>query len=198
MDMKNFKIVVTGGPGGGKTTALDLFQRELRADVKIVPEAATVLFKCGLERDTTPDKQKLLQNSIYKMQLNLEEIYRNFYSERLLVCDRGTLDGLAYWPNSQDGFFSAINSTFEKEILRYDAVIFFQTAAAHAEDMKSNNPYRTEDAKGAICLDEKLKGIWEQHPNFHYIPSNSSFLNKITHGLLTIQGVLEGFKNRKI
>ena len=30
-------IVVTGGPGGGKTTALDLFQRELKSAVKIVP-----------------------------------------------------------------------------------------------------------------------------------------------------------------
>ena len=40
---KQLKVVVTGGPGGGKTTALDLFCRELGDKVAVVPEAATVL-----------------------------------------------------------------------------------------------------------------------------------------------------------
>jgi adenylate kinase len=53
-------IVVTGGPGGGKTTALDLFQRELKTAVKIVPEAATLLFGHGLDRETQNDHAKPL------------------------------------------------------------------------------------------------------------------------------------------
>lgn len=101
-------IVVTGGPGGGKTTALDLFQRELKSAGKIVPEAA---------------------------------------------------------------------------------VIFFQTAAIHGEDVKSNNPYRTEDSRTAVALDEKLQRVWSRHPNFHFIPAQLSFMAKINHGLETIAGV---------
>lgn len=184
------KIVVTGGPGGGKTTALDLFQRELATKVKIVPEAASLLFKCGLSRETELERKKIFQHSIYKMQINLEDIFHNTFRERVLICDRGTLDGLVYWPNSMESYYKVIQSNLENEISRYQAVIFFQTAAAYKEDVKSNNPFRTEDEQLATELDNRLKAIWEKHPNFHYIPANSSFMKKITHGLDTIHSVI--------
>lgn len=194
MPNKKLKIVITGGPGGGKTTALDLFQREFSHYVQIVPEAATLLFECGLKRETQADRVKLLQESIFKMQLNLEEIFFNMHQDSLLVCDRGTLDGLAYWPGDEESFFQKVGSTKEKELARYDAVIFFQTGAAHGNDMSSNNPYRFENSQLAMTLDERLKRVWENHPQFHYIPSNSSFMKKINHGLITINGVLEAMK----
>jgi predicted ATPase len=184
-------IVVTGGPGGGKTTALDLFQRELRAAVKIVPEAATLLFGHGLDREVGDRDGKLLQRSIYRMQIGLEEIFRNFYADRLLICDRGTLDGLAYWPDDEQSYLDSISTTFEAEIARYGAVIFFQTAAIHGEDVKSNNPYRTEDSRTAVALDEKLQRVWSRHPNFHFIPARLSFMTKINHGLSVIAAVLK-------
>ena len=183
-------IVVTGGPGGGKTTALDLFQRELKSEVKIVPEAATLLFGHGLDRQDSGDRAKLLQRSIYRMQVGLEEIFRGFYSDRLLICDRGTLDGLAYWPDGEAGYFAAIESSFEREAARYQAVIFFQSAAIHGEDVKSNNPYRSEDSQTARALDDRLHRVWERHPNFHYIPTEASFMRKINRGLEAISGVL--------
>jgi predicted ATPase len=183
-------IVVTGGPGGGKTTALDLFQRELKSEVKIVPEAATLLFGHGLDRQDSGDRARLLQRSIYRMQVGLEEIFRGFYSDRLLICDRGTLDGLAYWPDGEAGYFTAIESSFEREAARYQAVIFFQSAAIHGEDVKSNNPYRSEDSQTARALDDRLHRVWERHPNFHYIPTEASFMRKINRGLEAISGVL--------
>ena len=183
-------IVVTGGPGGGKTTALDLFQRELKSEVKIVPEAATLLFGHGLDRQDSGDRARLLQRSIYRMQVGLEEIFRGFFSDRLLICDRGTLDGLAYWPDGEAGYFTAIESSFEREAARYQAVIFFQSAAIHGEDVKSNNPYRSEDSQTARALDDRLHRVWERHPNFHYIPTETSFMRKINRGLEAISGVL--------
>jgi hypothetical protein len=185
------KIVVTGGPGGGKTTALDLFQRELATKVKIVPEAASLLFKCGLSREVELERRKIFQQSIYKMQITLEEIFHHTYQDRVLICDRGTLDGLVYWPNSEKSYFDAISSNIQNELNRYRAVIFFQTAAAYKEDVKSNNPFRTEDEKLATELDLKLKNVWEKHPNFHYIPANFSFMSKITDGLNTIHKVIK-------
>jgi hypothetical protein len=192
--MKAKKIVVTGGPGGGKTTALDLFQRELSREVKIVPEAASMLFEYGLYREKEVERIKIMQRSIYKMQTSLEEIFHETFHDRLLICDRGTLDGIAYWPEDEKNFFDSIHSNFEAELSRYEAVIFFQTAAASGEDVKSNNPFRTEDARAATEIDEKLKKVWQRHPNFHYIPSSSSFMRKITHGLITIQTVIEKIK----
>lgn len=188
---QRYGIVVTGGPGGGKTTALDLFQRELKAAVKIVPEAATMLFGHGLDREVGNGDGKLLQRSIYRMQISQEEIFRDSSVDRLLICDRGTLDGLAYWPDDEQSYFDGIDTTFEAEIARYGAVSFFQTAAIHGEDVRSNNPYRTEDSRTAVALDERLRRVWSRHPNFHFIPAQLSFMAKINHGLETIAGVLQ-------
>ena len=44
------RIVLTGGPGGGKTTAADLFRREIGERVVIVPEAGTLVFAGGFPR----------------------------------------------------------------------------------------------------------------------------------------------------
>ncbi len=196
MGTKPIAIAVTGGPGGGKTTALDLFQRELKDEIRVVPESATLLFGHGLTKDSSPDNARLLQRAIYRMQVNLEAIFHEFFAERLLICDRGTLDGIAYWPDDEASFFDAIESTYAAESDRYDAVIFFETAAARGEDVRSNNPYRSESLQAARDLDERLQRVWSRHRRYHFIPSEKSFLEKIANGLRTIQSVLAAVKGR--
>lgn len=49
MDKLRKRIVLTGGPGGGKTTALDLIRREFAGKIASVPEAATMIFSGGVE-----------------------------------------------------------------------------------------------------------------------------------------------------
>lgn len=183
------KIVLTGGPGGGKTTALDLFRREIK-DVAIVPEAATLLFQNGILHPMNTDELKRTQLSIYYMQKNLEKIYRNQFPDKSLVCDRGCLDSLAYWPENNESFLKEVNSSFEEQLNRYDAVIFFESAACSGEDIQSNNPYRLEDKKQAIALNNKLKEIWKSHPKFYFVGSESSFIDKISFGVKTIKSVL--------
>lgn len=185
------KIVVTGGPGGGKTTALDLFQREFNDKSKIVPEAATILFKNGIGRETDPHKVMQIQKAIFQVQNTMEEIFCSLYPSSLLVCDRGTLDGVAYWPGEEQGFFDMIGSNIETELSRYRAVIFLETAAKKTHHFTSNNPYRTEGVDLAIDLDNKLKKIWSQHPNFFFIPSTESFVHKISHGVEAIKKVTQ-------
>ena len=53
------RIVLTGGPGGGKTTAADLFRREMGEAVLIVPEAATMKFTGGFPRFPAPHPVRL-------------------------------------------------------------------------------------------------------------------------------------------
>ena len=50
----HYRIVLTGGPGGGKTTAADLFRREIGDKIVIVPETATMLFMGGFPRGGEP------------------------------------------------------------------------------------------------------------------------------------------------
>lgn len=187
----DLKIVVTGGPGGGKTTALDLFKRELvNTKISIVPEAATAIFQSGVERGVRPDVVEDIQKMIYDYQVNLEAIYEKQKHDHILLCDRGTLDGLAYWPGNGELFFKKIGSTFHDELQRYDAVIFFQTGACSGGDITSNNIYRKETNLQAIELDRKLKEVWSAHPNFHFVSSRDSFLQKINEGVEILKNVV--------
>ena len=184
------RIVLTGGPGGGKTTALDLFRRELKGKIASVPEAATMIFSGGIER-TSDDKVTCAQQiAIFNLQRNLEDVQREKYPDCLILCDRGCLDGLAYWPGSDEDFFRTMNTTLNDELDRYDAVIFFETAARSGQEIKSNNPIRNESEAKAIVLDERLQQIWSQHPNFYLVGSSESFIRKIMFGIMTIENVI--------
>lgn len=187
---KRCRIVLTGGPGGGKTTAADLFRRELGASVVVVPEAATILFGGGFPRVDNPDAQRAAQAAIYHVQKNLEDVQSAAFPDRVLLCDRGTIDGAAYWPGGNDGFFRMAGTTLEVELQRYDAVVFFETAAAGGLSIEGGNPVRVEGLEQAAALDRRLREIWRQHPRFFLVPHSGSFLKKITHGLAILEGVV--------
>lgn len=183
------RIAVTGGPGGGKTTAVDLFRREIGERVVVVPEAATLLFSGGFPRPTEMHAQQSAQCAIYHVQRNLEDVQSALYPDRILLCDRGTLDGVAYWPDG--GFYEAIRSSEAAELARYDAVIFFETAAVGGMSIEGGNPVRNESTERAVELDRKLRAVWSRHPRFVVIPHNPSFVKKVMVGLSALQAMVD-------
>jgi len=180
------RIVLTGGPGGGKTTAVDLYRRELGETVVVVPEAATMLYSGGFPRSDNIDIRLATQAAIFEVQKNLEDIQATLYPNRALLCDRGTLDGVAYWPGDESSYFSAMGTTLEFELSRYDAVIFFESAAIGNISIEGGNPIRTESIKEAVALDRRLREIWSHHPNFSHIKHDTSFIKKLTSGLIVL------------
>ncbi|MCY0989789.1 AAA family ATPase [Nannocystis sp. ILAH1] len=181
------RIVLTGGPGGGKTTAADLFRREIGECVALVPEAATMLFTGGFPRVDLPAAVRAAQAAIFHVQRNHEDVYASLYPGRLLLCDRGTVDGAAYWPGDLDEFFAGLGTSLAAELARYDAVVFFETAAAGGHDICSANSARIETTSQAVQLDLRLRQIWSGHPRFHLVAHNPSFFKKITAGLETME-----------
>jgi hypothetical protein len=187
------RIVLTGGPGGGKTTAADLFRREIGDQVIVVPESATILFAGGFPRTDEAEAARATQRAVYHLQRNLEDVQAARYPDRLLLCDRGTVDGAAYWPNGPEGpegFFGAMGTTFAADLSRYDVVIFFETAAVGGLSVETGNRYRTESNVQAVALDARLRALWSQHPNFHLVPHHASFLHKINEGLAILQRIV--------
>lgn len=181
---KCHRVVLTGGPGGGKTTAADLFRREMGEKVVVVPEAATLLYSGGFPRSSSDVMvRQATQRAIYHVQLNLEEIRAAQYCSRVLLCDRGTVDGAVYWPGQANEFFYHMGTNLKNELARYDAVIFFETAAVGGSSIEGGNPARIESLEQAIELDKKLKELWSNHSNFTFIPHNPSFIKKVTSGL---------------
>jgi predicted ATPase len=190
MSEKHCRVVLTGGPGGGKTTAADLFRREIGADVVIVPEAATILYTGGFPRAGENGVRRATQRAIYNVQLNLEDVQSAHYQSRVLLCDRGTVDGAAYWPGEPTEFFEHMGTTIEKELLRYDAVIFFETAAVGGISIEGGNPTRVESLEEALIIDRKLKNLWSRHPHFVFVPHDKSFIKKVNLGLTELAKIV--------
>lgn len=186
------RIVLTGGPGGGKTTAADLLRRELGTKVVVVPEAATILFAGGFPRSQQWQANRAAQSAIYHVQRNLEDIQATIYPERVLLCDRGTVDGAAYWYDGQDAFFHTVGTSLEAELKRYDAVVFFETAAVAGLSIEGGNPVRNESLAQAVELDRRLRTLWSRHPRFTLVPHSSSFLEKIMSALGILQRLVNG------
>lgn len=192
--VKCCRVVLTGGPGGGKTTAADLFRREIGEQIVIVPESATILYLGGFPRGGEKAVRRATQRAIYHVQLNLEDAQAGHYSSRVLLCDRGTIDGAVYWPGPAEEFFQSLGTTLEAELKRYDAVIFFETAAVGGIAIEGGNPIRIESNEQAVQLDAKLKALWSRHPNFVFVPHEKSFFKKIYKGLSELARIIEAHK----
>jgi predicted ATPase len=190
------RLVLTGGPGGGKTTAADLFRRELGERVVVVPESATILFAGGFPRSREVEARRAIQRAVFNVQRNIEDVQSAQFPDRVLLCDRGTIDGAAYWPNGDRDFFDAMGTTFDAELTRYDAVIFFETAAVAGASIEGGNPVRNESLSEAVELDRRLRELWSRHPRFMLVPHTSSFLHKITTGLALLGSVVAEFERR--
>jgi predicted ATPase len=185
------RIVLTGGPGGGKTTAADLFRRELGERVVVVPEAATLLFAGGFPRTSEPSAQRCSQRAIFHVQRNLEDVQSARFPDRILLCDRGTIDGAAYWPEvGGRSFFEDVGTTEADELARYDAVLFFESAAVGGIANEGGNPIRNESLARATELDGRLRALRSRHPCFVLVPHDGSFVRKIMRGLGALEALV--------
>ena len=199
-DMKIAKIVITGGPCAGKSTAMSWIQNafsKMGYAVLFVPETATELITGGLAPwtcGTNADYQKCQ----LKLQIEKEKIFeqaaRTMSAEKvLIVCDRGTLDNKAYM--SEVEFAEAMSFINSNEVeLRdnYDAVFHLVTAAKGAEEFytTANNSARTETVAEATELDNRLISAWTGHPHLRVIDNSSSFEDKMKKLIAEISSFL--------
>lgn len=93
------------------------------------------------------------------------------------LCDRGTLDGLAYWPESTESFWEMSKSDAKQEYSKYAAVIHLRSPT-DLLGYNQQNPLRIETAIQAQAIDEKIASAWAEHPNYEMIASSEDFLTK--------------------
>src|SRR5437870_868453 len=110
------KVAITGGPSGGKTTLIETLKKELGQKCAVVPEAASILYRGGFPRYKESQGIVHAQRAIFFTQHELEEMICTMSGKSLIVCDRGTLDALAYWPTGEGHFFNQIESSREAEL----------------------------------------------------------------------------------
>ena len=198
-NQKITKIVLTGGPCAGKTTAMNWIQNFFQKQgykVLFVPETATELITGGLtpwETKTNSDFQSILFDLQLEKEKLFEEGAKKLPNDKILiVCDRGILDNKAYM--TKRDFDYLLKSKRLSEIkLRdsYDAVFHLVTAAKGAKKYYNlDNEARTETIEEAAKLDDNLIASWTGHPHFRIIDNSTDFDTKMKRLLKEISNVL--------
>jgi predicted ATPase len=180
-----FLIAITGGPGAGKTAILELAKRVLCPHVAILPEAATIIFGGGFWRRDTDACRQAAQRIIFHVQRQLETVLVDDRIAAVGLCDRGTVDGMAYWPGDEAGYYKEMTTTRTAELGRYRAVIHLRTPKSE-NGYNHQNPARIENAREARRLDEAILRAWDGHPRRTIIESSEDFASKISQTLAAI------------
>ncbi len=171
------QIVLTGGPGAGKTAVLELVRKYFCEHVFVVPESASLIFGGGFPRVADSAGIAAAQRAIYFVQRELEALAQARPGIAIGVCDRGTIDGLAYWPHAEAELWRAVHSDKRTELARYSAVIHLRTPE-DGNGYNRVNRLRIESAAEARAIDEKIARAWDGHPRRYFIESTSDFLVK--------------------
>lgn len=200
------KIVLTGGPCAGKTTALvKVIEHFTSLGYKVftIPEVPTMFTQSGMNYLTKNEKFFFEgEKATFLTQIGLEDSFSRMAETLdqpvIIVCDRGTMDISTYlsedfWNRiiSEHGY----SNTQLRE--RYDAVLHLVSAADGAEQFytTANNAQRLEKADEAGLqiareLDKKIVSAWKGHPHLRVINNHEDFENKLNRVLKEISNVL--------
>ena len=194
------KIVVTGGPCAGKSTAMSWIQNaftQMGYTVLFIPETATELITGGVAPWTCATNGEF-QKCLLRLQLEKERVFelgaKTMDTPKvLIVCDRGALDNKAYMDGLEFANVLEYLDTNEIELRdTYDAVFHLVTAAKGAEEFytTANNSARTETTEEAAEIDDKLISAWTGHPHLRVIDNSSGFEDKMRRLIAEISSFL--------
>ena len=182
------RIVVTGGPGAGKTAVLEVARRDLCKHVEVLPESARIAFGGGFPRRHDDAGRRGAQRAIFHLQDELECMGPESETTATLLCDRGTLDGLAYWPGSWNEYFEDLGTTMQQELARYALVIHLRVP--DTQSGYKNDLVRRESPHQATEIDNRLVEVWAGHPHRVFVDSSADFVRKAQRALAIIRSSL--------
>ena len=200
------KIVLTGGPCAGKTTALVRIIEHFSSlgfKVFTIPEVPTLFTQAGMNYLTK--NQGFFyegEKATLEIQLALEDKFHRMAQECtqpcLIVCDRGAMDISAYMaPETWEDITRSVGTSTPELRERYDAVLHLVSAADGAEQYytTANNAQRYEQMNEeglriARSLDKKVIHAWTGHPHLRVINNHDDFDAKMNRVLKEISNVL--------
>jgi len=187
------RIVLTGGPGAGKTKVAASLALAEPARFALVPEAATQVYGRLRTRWDRLDAagRRDVQRQIYALQVEQEQRLAREHPGKVLLLDRGTVDGAAYWPDGADDYWRSVGTTPAAELARYDAVVWLQTCAAiGAYDGDASNACRHEDRDLAVSRGEAVLKLWFAHRRLVRVQAFPAFEEKLAAAAGAVRGLV--------
>jgi len=190
-ERKIWRVVLTGGPCGGKTTGqerLSTFFENLGWKVYKSPETATVLLGGGVKfGDLTSEAAFNFQENLLKTMLQIENSFFSLADtckkNCLVICDRGSMDASAFVTKEQWEAILNNNALNEVDIRdnRYNQVVHIVSAAKGAENFYTTEGHavRRETVEEAREQDSKAAEAWVGHPYVDVIDNRADFETKM-------------------
>ena len=199
-----FKLVLTGGPCGGKSTVLSHLSDAFEArsfDVYCAPEVPSLLINGGCAYPGHDGGQKLIEfeMALIKLQIQLEDSFVQVALSTgrpsVVVFDRGLMDISAYLPKDQWQHVLAAGGYNEVDLAaRYDLVLHLVTAAEGAESYytTANNTARSETLAQACDLDASVRAAWTRtHQKVRLIDNSTGFPEKVERCIAAVNAALD-------
>lgn len=192
------RIVLTGGPCAGKTSAIrilkDYFEKK-NYIVLYIDETATKIINQGI----TPYGDNAIsmyefQKYVFKNQLEEEEKIDNYIKnikdkDIIVLYDRCLIDNKSYVTEEEfNNLLKEFNIDINKYISKFDLFIHMVTAAigTNKYNLFTNNA-RVENKKQAIQLDNKIKECYNNINNHKIVDNRSNFQDKVNYVIKLIE-----------
>ncbi len=188
------KIVLSGGPSGGKSKALRMLKSELEKmgiTVYTITECATAVLQNGFDRSRPVYE---FQKAIARLQIERETEYENMIidgSNAVIICDRGLMDCRVYL---DDDDFSRIKKELKMSDVdlrdRYDAVFHLDSTSTDESVKYKNSENRIEPRDRARDINELSLRAWCGNPHYRFIPVKPAFEEKFAILLKEVKAFL--------
>ncbi len=194
-------VAFTGAPCGGKSMAVEAIRQQFAGKVVVVPEMASTILAGfplpGRDLEWSSEWQDCLQRTILRAQLEAEEAWRAaaiHQNAKIILCDRGVLDGAAYRGVSAQQFCVEFGIDLNEVHARYTGVLHLQSLAEFSPELytanMASNPHRFESAARAQELDRALLLAWRGHSNHEFIPADASIGRKLDQVVEFVQHLI--------
>jgi len=197
------KIVITGGPCAGKSRILEQMKANYGDRAIIIPEIATQVLSVpyteggvgipGKDLEWSQEWQTAFQERVIFAQIMAEaeaEDQAREADDAVILCDRGILDGAAYFPGGKAELADKFMLSLPKCLASYDQVIHLSSLSTDQPDLyekeKASNPCRFEDTARAQELDRNIAEAWCDHPSYSRIEATENIERKFERCLETI------------
>lgn len=183
-------VVLTGGPGGGKSALLS----RLRYGYGIVGSYRILILEeaiCGMRFTRLDPHSEPFQCALVAVQAATEELACQLLASEppaVLLTHRGTLDPCAFWQSfghSAESFFEMTRTSLTDHYARYTAVLHMESAAVRTPCNYTRYPdaHRPESISEAARLDALLGDLWHGHPHYYLIPARESLEEKLEEAM---------------
>ena len=210
------KICLTGGPCGGKSTALSILTQVLSTrgyKVLVCSETPTELIEGGAIPGSP--EISMIKFQYYNLPLQLfkesllDQISECYNKDKLVIIyDRGLCDPIAYVEKEEFEVILAKHGlTIQEAYSHYDGVFHLVTAAKGAEKYYQwndpskedcgNNAARSESPELARKIDDDTLAAWIGHPHLRVFDNSTDFetkMKKVVDEILSMLGIPESFE----